>query len=74
MIFKAYAGVSGGDIAIIFSNIIVGLLHVLAIAIFNKYSGYKISGGIFSVVLFQMLELIIFVNCGYDINEWIKSF
>jgi len=61
-IFYTQAGVSGGDMAIVIFNFIVGFLHILGTAIFNKYSGYRICGGTLSVVLFQILELAILIN------------
>jgi hypothetical protein len=74
-IFYSYAGVSGGDIAIISANIFFGLLQILFISIFTKKNDNKMKSKIIlTVIVVQIVELIIFIKWGYSINESIKHF
>jgi hypothetical protein len=70
-IFYYYLGRSGGDMAI---NILFGFFQILLVIIIpNKSSGtikYKI---ILFIILIQIMELIIFLNFGYLINEYLKK-
>lgn len=73
-IFHSYVGVSGGDIAIIFANIIFGLFQILIVAtITNRYGGKTNNAIILVIVILQIIELIIFLKWGYSINEFLKK-
>lgn len=72
-IFYSHAGVSGGDIAIVALNLMFGLLHIVIMSIFNKFQNRKFGTGLLTIVICQILQLIIFINWGYSINEFIKS-
>ena len=70
-IFKSYAGISGGDIAIIALNIIVGFVQIiLNLILLRKYKNTSII--ILSIVIIQIIELIIFIKWGYEINKILK--
>lgn len=73
-IFYSYAGRSGGDLAIITLNIMFGLFQLLSNNIYLKrFKSQLNSKVLFSIIIIQIIELIIFIIYGYRINEWIKS-
>ena len=73
-IFHSYAGVSGGDIAIISANILFGLFQILIVAtITNRYFGKINNAIILAIIIMQVIELIIFLKWGYSINEFLKK-
>lgn len=73
-IFYSYAGVSGGDIAIISANIMFGLIQLLVNSVYLRI---KKSNAIFkiqlTIIIVQIIELIVFIIYGYQINKWIKG-
>ena len=74
-IFYSYAGESGGDIAIMMFNIFFGLFQILVVEIIGII--YKIKSTrkvIVGICIIQLIELFIFIQWGYTINEWIKSY
>jgi hypothetical protein len=73
-IFYSYAGRSGGDLAIIALNIMFGMFQLLSNNIYLKrFKSQMVSKVLFSIIIIQIIELIIFIIYGYKINEWIKS-
>jgi len=73
-IFYSYAGISGGDIAIIAGNIIFGLIQLLANSIFLRIKQSNLTVKIqMTIIIIQVIELLIFLFYGYQINEYIKS-
>lgn len=73
-IFKSYAGQSGGDLAIIFGNIIFGVFQMLANSIYLRIktnSNYTIKVQL-AILAIQIIELVFFILFGYQINEWLK--
>lgn len=73
LIFYSYAGVSGGDMAIMLMNIIFGLTHIFAIAVWERITKKKANLVILSLVILQIIELIFFLKYGYEINRWLKN-
>lgn len=73
-IFHSYAGISGGNIAILFANVLFGLFQILIIAtITNRYGGKTNGAIILTIIILQIIELIIFLKWGYSINEFLKK-
>lgn len=73
-IFYNYAGRSGGDLAIIALNIMFGIFQLVSNNIYLKrFKSQMVSKVLFSIIIIQIIELIIFIIYGYRINEWIKS-
>jgi len=73
-IFKRYAGQSGGDLAIIFANVIFGVLQLLANSIYLRIktkSNYTIRVQL-AILAIQSIELVFFIIFGYQVNEWLK--
>lgn len=72
-IFKCYAGASGGDFAILFGNIIFGFLQILCIDLIFGF--YKKPKGklILVVIICQILELLFFIQWGYEVNQYLKK-
>jgi len=68
-IFYNYAGKSGGDMAIIASNIIFGIFQILLIKYLIRKKKKNYSLVVLSIVISQVIELIIFNLWGYYINE-----
>jgi multisubunit Na+/H+ antiporter MnhC subunit len=71
-IFKSYAGVSGGDIAIVMFNIFFGLFQIAAVAIIAWI--YKKSAGkmLLAIVICQAAELLFFIQLGYELNSILR--
>ena len=73
-IFLSFAGVSGGDMAIIAFNVIFGIIQTIIIIAFSlKMYGEINREIILAVFLIQIVELLIFTQWGYVINEFIKN-
>ena len=73
-IFLSYVGVSGGDMAIIIANLIFGFIQALVIIAFSLKRNGKINSKlILAVFLIQIVELLIFMQWGYAMNEFIKN-
>lgn len=70
-IFKSFAGRSGGDIAIIAGNIMFGIAQIILNLFFlRKYKNTAMI--IASIVLIQIIELIVFIKWGYEINNMLR--
>lgn len=73
-IFYSYAGESGGDIAIVMFNIFFGLFQIIVVGIVGKIYKIKTNGKVIAAIcIIQLIELLIFIEWGYAINEWIKK-
>lgn len=72
LIFYSYAGVSGGDIAIGMFNIMFGVVQILAASVFLRKKKGTLVNVVLAIIALQVLEMVVLVNVGYDINEWIK--
>ena len=67
-------GVSGGDMAIIIANVMFGFIQALVIIAFSLKRNGKINSKlILAVFLIQIVELLIFMQWGYAMNEFIKN-
>lgn len=73
LIAYSQAGVSGGDIVIVIFNIMAGLAQIIIIAVVAGITGHKSAQMILAVIIMQALELSVFIQWGYTINEFIKS-
>jgi hypothetical protein len=72
-IFYSFAGQSGGDMAIIAMNIIFGFIQFSANTIYLYFKKSNSKNQILTAIfLCQVLETIIFIVWGYQINEFIK--
>jgi len=72
--FYSYAGVSGGDIAIMAMNVIAGILQMFAVSIYMHFAKRgSASNIVLALIAMQVAELVLFINFGYDINIWIKG-
>jgi len=75
LIFYSYAGMSGGDIAIVMLNFFFGIFQLLINFIYFRISKPPLFIKVLiAIVLIQIIELIIFVNWGYSINSFIKTY
>ena len=73
-IFYSYAGISGGDIAIISSNIMFGLFQLLTNSIYLRIKKLNFNIKIqLTIAIMQIIELFIFLVYGYQINIYVKS-
>ncbi|UOK41610.1 MULTISPECIES: hypothetical protein [Flavobacterium] len=73
-IFYRCAGMSGGDLAIIAFNIMFGIFQLISNNIYlSRFKPKMVFKVLFSIIIIQIIELIIFIIYGYQINEWIKS-
>lgn len=72
-IFYSYAGMSGGDLAILWGNIMFGLLQILSIAIICRIYKKRDLQIILAVIIIQAIELLFFLNWGYSVNEFLKK-
>lgn len=74
-IFYYYSGISGGDLAICSINIFFGIFQILIACILSKKILGKINSKVvMAIILMQVVELMVFINWGYSINEVIKSY
>lgn len=73
-IFYSNLGVSGGDIAIMALNIIFGILQIIMIAIFTKSTNDKKHLILFTVVILQIIELLVFLKWGFSIKEYLSQY
>jgi hypothetical protein len=72
-IFYKYIGVSGGDMAIVIFNVMLGMLQLvlnLILLLIKKYS--FILQVELSILTMQIIEMLIFSQFGYYVNEWVK--
>jgi hypothetical protein len=72
LIFYSQAGVSGGDVAIGIFNIMFGLLQMLSAFLVLRKNKGQASSVLLAIVAMQVLEMVVLVNFGYSINEWLK--
>lgn len=74
-IFYCYAGVSGGDMAIIVANVFFGLIQLIVNRLYFFIKKDSFSNQVIKIIIvIQLIELMIFIYFGYPINETIKSF
>lgn len=73
-IFYSNLGVSGGDMAIMALNIILGILQIIMIAIFTKSTNDKKHLILFTVVILQIIELLVFLKWGFSIKEYLSQY
>jgi hypothetical protein len=72
-IFYSYAGVSGGDIAIIMGNFIFGCIQFFSNTIYFYIKKSRTENRVlWAIFLCQIIETTIFIVWGYQINEYIK--
>jgi hypothetical protein len=72
-IFYSNLGVSGGDMAIMALNIIFGILQIIMIAIFTKSTNDKKHLILFTVVILQIIELLVFLKWGFSISKYLSQ-
>lgn len=71
-IFYSCAGVSGGDIAVGIFNIIFGAVQLLVTFVFLRKKKRLLSYTLLAILAMQVLEMVILVYIGEDINRWLK--
>lgn len=71
-IFYSYAGKSGGDLAIISANIFFGLFQLFVNSIICRIKRIKPFKIQIFIIACQFIEVIIFLNWGYKLNEFLK--
>lgn len=72
-IFYKCIGVSGGDMAIVIFNVIFGILQLILNLVILKIKNHSfILEVILSIIVIQIIEMLIFSQFGYYINEWVK--
>ncbi|AWH84963.1 hypothetical protein HYN59_07415 [Flavobacterium album] len=59
--------------AIVIVNIMTGLLQVITIAVISRINSAKSGQMITGVIVMQAIELLVFSQWGYALNEFIKG-
>jgi hypothetical protein len=75
IIFYIQAGTSGGDMAIIIFNILAGLIHIVLVCLYFTFKKLNVLSAVnLAIILSQIVEMVIFAEWGYPLNEFIKNF
>jgi hypothetical protein len=74
VIFYSNLAKSGGDIAIVFLNLLFGIIQILFVFIYGLVNK-KVNGKVLLVIVIcQLIEFLIFINWGNEINKYYKTF
>ena len=73
-IFYQNVGVSGGDIAVYVLNIIFGIIQIITVTILIWKKEKKFYKIILFILLFQLIEIIIMIVWGNNINAFLKPY
>lgn len=75
LMFYAYAGKSGGDIAILASTILLGLVHIAVAAVYNSIAKKRNVSAILLVIITMLaLEITVLQVVGLEINNWLRQY
>lgn len=74
MMFYANANDWGRGIVILAGNIFLGLIQISGIIFWAVIKRNNANPFIVSIVILQIIELILLITYGYEINQWLKRF